>query len=281
MLKLELESLEHAEVSQSLPPYRRHNHRGAFQVLAMLREKLQCEALRTYLFAYGAFYSSLSLDQLCAMFGLTEKKVRSAASGLACPHSGSLFIESGVYSKGIGIQSLFQRRLYHYGIDSWEHCNPLHPYRISRLCDPRRAVSLIRSCRGSLNQVAGVRLQAHSVVSRMMVEEQLAGSWDQPTRTVVMHNAQPGRLQTLASELSDRAAALVDLNERALQLRTGGPREEDDGAGNYGEPGTRVRARSLACQSSTLRLGCVSRDDMRSPWRDWTADGMWLILWSE
>ena len=88
------------------------------------------------------------------------------------------------------------------------------------------------------------RAQAHSVVSRMMVEEQLAGSWDQPTRTVVMHNAQPGRLQTLASELSDRAAALVDLNERALQLRTGGPREEDESGGSYGEPGTRVRGSS-------------------------------------
>jgi len=103
------------------------------------------------------------------------------------------------------------------------------------------------------------------VVSRMMVEEQLAGSWDQPTRTVVMHNAQPGRLQTLASELSDRAAALVDLNERALQLRTGGPREEDDGSGNYGEPGTRVLPQTLACNRSARLLVCMSRDGMLSP----------------
>lgn len=48
--------------------------------------------------------------------------------------------------------------------------------------------------------------QVHSVVSKMMMEEAFAGSWDQPTRSVVMHNAQPSRLQTLASELSDRAA---------------------------------------------------------------------------
>ena len=49
-------------------------------------------------------------------------------------------------------------------------------------------------------------LQVHAVVSKMMMEEGFAGSWDQPTRSVVMHNAQPSRLQTLASELSDRAA---------------------------------------------------------------------------
>ena len=48
--------------------------------------------------------------------------------------------------------------------------------------------------------------QIHSVVSKMMMEEGLAGSWDQPTRSIVMHNAQPSRLQTLASDLSDRAA---------------------------------------------------------------------------
>lgn len=52
-------------------------------------------------------------------------------------------------------------------------------------------------------------LQVHAVVSKMMMEEGFAGSWDQPTRSVVMHNAQPSRLQTLASELSDRAAGEV------------------------------------------------------------------------
>jgi translation initiation factor 3 subunit C len=44
-------------------------------VLALLREKLQEEGLRTYLLAYGSHYQSLSHDQLCEMFDLPEKKV--------------------------------------------------------------------------------------------------------------------------------------------------------------------------------------------------------------
>ena len=67
----------------------------------------QC-GLKTYLLAYGNYYSSLSLEQLTQMFQLPEKKV-------------------------------------------------------------------------------------HSVVSKMIMDEQLAGSWDQPTGTVVMHNAEPSR----------------------------------------------------------------------------------------
>jgi hypothetical protein len=48
---------------------------GREQLLASLRAKLQAEALRAYLFGYGRQYDSLSLDQLCSMFELPEKKV--------------------------------------------------------------------------------------------------------------------------------------------------------------------------------------------------------------
>eukprot|EP00891_Asterochloris_glomerata_P007222 jgi/Astpho2/7222/fgenesh1_pm.00113_%23_10_t len=121
-------------------------------VLAMLRTKLQESALKTYLFTYGNYYSSLSLEQLSTMFDMPQKKV-------------------------------------------------------------------------------------HSLVSRLMMEEDLQGSWDQPTATIVMHNAQPRRLQSLALQFAEKAATMVDLNERALVMRTGGMRDtEDEGrGGNYGE----------------------------------------------
>lgn len=47
-------------------------------IIEMLGKEIQEQGLKTYLFAYGQYYDSLSLDQLCSMFSLDEK-------GLFCP----------------------------------------------------------------------------------------------------------------------------------------------------------------------------------------------------
>ena len=64
-----------------------------------------------------------------------------------------------------------------------------------------------------------------------MIEGILSGSWDQPTASIVMHDTQPTKLQDLAAHFTEKAGVLVDLNERALQLRTGGQRGGDDEEG--------------------------------------------------
>ena len=45
------------------------------KVLEMLKAHVKTEALRTYLFAFGLHYSSVSLDQLETTFQLPAKKV--------------------------------------------------------------------------------------------------------------------------------------------------------------------------------------------------------------
>ena len=144
------------------------------EVLAMLRSKLQVEGLRTYLFAYGTFFHSLSAPQLATMFELPEKQVQAALLSI-------------------------------------------HPTTVCALSND-------------------FWLQVHSVVSKMMADGLLHGSWDQPSGSIVMQAVQPTRLQQLGMQFTDKAAVLVDLNERALQMRTGGSREPDeDSRGGYSD----------------------------------------------
>ncbi|KAL7537813.1 hypothetical protein ACHAXR_008109, partial [Thalassiosira sp. AJA248-18] len=78
--------------------------------------------------------------------------------------------------------------------------------------------------------------EVHSVVSKMMINRDLIASWDQPTGTIVMRKVEPSALQVLALQFAEKAASLVDANERLLDAKTGnyGYKDGDNWRGGGG-----------------------------------------------
>ncbi|VDK44270.1 unnamed protein product [Anisakis simplex] len=78
--------------------------------------------------------------------------------------------------------------------------------------------------------------KVHSVISRMIISEELTASLDEPTNCLIMHRIEPSRLQLLALHLTDKLSQLADNNEQILEPRAGrsytgpgawyGPRQE-------------------------------------------------------
>eukprot|EP00585_Thalassiosira_rotula_P007583 CAMPEP_0196148232 /NCGR_PEP_ID=MMETSP0910-20130528/27293_1 /TAXON_ID=49265 /ORGANISM="Thalassiosira rotula, Strain GSO102" /LENGTH=1019 /DNA_ID=CAMNT_0041410875 /DNA_START=161 /DNA_END=3222 /DNA_ORIENTATION=+ len=79
--------------------------------------------------------------------------------------------------------------------------------------------------------------EVHAVVSKMMINRDLIASWDQPTGTIVMRKIEPSALQILALQFAEKAASLVDANERLLDAKTGnyGYKDGDNWRGGGGQ----------------------------------------------
>merc|ERR1719270_3277265 len=78
----------------------------------------------------------------------------------------------------------------------------------------------------------------HALVSKMIINEELMASLDQPTQCIVMHRSEPSRVQALALQLSDKVSQLVENNERLLEQRgLGGGGWQNRGWENRGERG--------------------------------------------
>ncbi|XP_053683335.1 eukaryotic translation initiation factor 3 subunit C [Sabethes cyaneus] len=63
--------------------------------------------------------------------------------------------------------------------------------------------------------------KVHSLISKMIINEELMASLDDPTETVVLHRSEPSRLQALSMQLSDKVTNLVDSNERIFEMKQG------------------------------------------------------------
>jgi translation initiation factor 3 subunit C len=99
--------------------------------------------------------------------------------------------------------------------------------------------------------------EVHSVVSKMMINRDLVASWDQPTETIVMRKVEPSALQILALQLADKAAGLVDANERLLDSKTGnyGYKDGDNWRGGGGGQDNRFQNRSGMFGSASQARG--------------------------
>jgi len=62
----------------------------------------------------------------------------------------------------------------------------------------------------------------HSFISKMIINGELQASIDEPNQMIVLHRAEPSRIQALALQLSDKVTNLMEHNEKLWDIKQGG-----------------------------------------------------------
>ncbi|KAF2665791.1 eukaryotic translation initiation factor 3 subunit 8 [Microthyrium microscopicum] len=82
----------------------------ATEIKTMLTDQIQVEGLRTYLFTYAPYYDTLSMDTLCSMFELSQRKVAAVVSKMIAHEELSAALDqvssSIIFRKGVGLSRL-------------------------------------------------------------------------------------------------------------------------------------------------------------------------------
>ncbi|CAD6190946.1 unnamed protein product [Caenorhabditis auriculariae] len=76
----------------------------------------------------------------------------------------------------------------------------------------------------------------HSIISKMIIQEELSATLDEPTDCLIMHRVEPSRLQMLALNLADKLQTLSENTEQILEPRTN--------RGGYAGPGSWFQGRN-------------------------------------
>ncbi|CAL8069829.1 unnamed protein product [Calicophoron daubneyi] len=73
----------------------------------------------------------------------------------------------------------------------------------------------------------------YSIVSKMIINQELAASLEVPSDFLIMHKTERSRLQTLALQLSDKVNSIVEMNEKLIESRGSGGLIGSKGSQSY------------------------------------------------
>ncbi|KAI6203077.1 Eukaryotic translation initiation factor 3 subunit C [Aphelenchoides besseyi] len=95
------------------------------------------------------------------------------------------------------------------------------------------------------------RQRVYALVSKMIIQEELSATFDEPSNCLFMHRVEPSRLQLLALSLTDKLTQLSENNEQIIEPR---------GGRNYTGPGNWYMQRTERTGDDKMRRGMYQND---------------------